>query len=216
MMASQALSRQEITFRPAEPADAAIAARLLFDSFPKQATFTFGLGDAGRAKLILERLFPMMGHRFSYEWTQAACFRGKLVGLFVGCPGRILGKLDRRLGRLMFRQYRLRGKLALLIRAFPLVFIKEAARDEFLLSNLAVAKQYRGRRIGHLLLDQVEQSAREMNLAKVSLMVAIQNRDARRLYEQYGYKICAIHLESNKRVRHVGAGYQRMVKGLGE
>jgi len=203
-------------FRPAKPSDGDIAARLLFDSFPKQATFTFGLGDADRAKEILKRLFPIAGHRFSFEYTQTACYQGRIVGLFVGYPGRILGRLDRHLGRLMFRQYRLRGKLALLIRALPLIFIKEAERDEFLLSNLAVKKSYRGRGIGHMLLAQVDQKARERNLAKVSLMVAIENRGARRLYERYGYKVCAINLESNKRVPHLGAGYQRMVKRLEE
>ncbi len=213
-MVKNVLSNQEIEFCPAEPSHATIAARLLYESFPKMATFLIGLGNPDRAREILARLFPIPGHRFSFEYAQVAYHKGHIVGLFIGYPGKLLGKLDRQLGRLLFRQYRLRGKSAMLIRAWPLVFIKEAGRDEFLLSNLAVKKRSRRKGIGSGLLVQVEKKATELGLSKVSLLVAIENRDARRLYERCGYKVNAIQLESNKRVPYLGAGYQRMVKVL--
>jgi ribosomal protein S18 acetylase RimI-like enzyme len=114
----------------------------------------------------------------------------------------------------MFQQYRLRGKAALLIRALPLVFIKEADRDEYLVSNLAVRKQVRGRGIGSGLLEQVEERTREVGLRRISLMVSIGNEDARRFYESHGFKVRATQLESNKRVPYLGPGYHRMVKAL--
>jgi ribosomal protein S18 acetylase RimI-like enzyme len=186
----------------------------LFDTFPKVATFIFGLGSEEQAIAILTKLFVVEGHRFSYEFTQLAVYQGKIVGMFIGYPGRMVGRLDRRLGMLMMRQYRLRGKLALILRAYPMVFIQEAARNEYLLSNLAVRKRMRGQGIGAILLQQVEETAAQAGLDRVSLMVSITNQDARRFYERHGYSVKAIHLESNQRVPFLGAGYHRMLKAM--
>jgi len=213
-MAKKVSFHQEIVYRPAKPSDAAVAGRLLYDSFPKTATFVIGLGNPDRAKEILTRLFSMVRHRFSYEFAQVAIRQGRVGGFFISYPGKCLGKLNRRLGRLMLRQYRLRGKAAQLIRAWPLVFIKEAGRDEYLLSNLAVRKHLRSKGIGSGLLVQVEEKAKEAGLRKVSLMVSIGNQEARRLYERFGYQVRATHLESNKRVPYLGPGYHRMVKEM--
>jgi ribosomal protein S18 acetylase RimI-like enzyme len=211
-MVKKRIQEKEISHRPAEPSDADIAGRLLFDSFPKMAAFVIGLGNEKRAQAILTELFAKPGHRFSYEFGHVAVRQGKVVALFIGYSGKRLGKFNRRLGRLMFQHYRLRGKLALLIRTWPLVFIKEAGRDDYLLSNLAVKKRFRNQGIGASLLAQVEEKAREAGFHKVSLMVNIGNRKARRFYERHDYQIRATHLESNKRVVYLGAGYHRMVK----
>ena len=64
------------------------------------------------------------------------------------------------------------------------------------------------------MLSGVEQWAKESGYGKVSLMVHIENKAARRFYQEHGFSPKAIHLESNKRVRYLGAGYQRMVKIL--
>jgi ribosomal protein S18 acetylase RimI-like enzyme len=213
-MVKKRIQEKEISHRPAEPSDAGIAGRLLFDSFPKMAAFVIGLGNEKRAQAILTELFAKPGHRFSYEFGHVAIHQGKVVGLFIGYSGKRLGKLNRRLGRLMIRQYRFRGKAALLIRAWPLVFIKEVGRDEYLLSNLAVRKHLRNKGIGAGLLTKVEEEAREAGLRKISLMVSIGNRAARRFYERHGYHIRATHLESNKRVAYLGPGYHRMVKEM--
>jgi ribosomal protein S18 acetylase RimI-like enzyme len=213
-MTKKRYTDQELTYRPAKPSDAAAAGRLLYDSFPRMAVFMLGLGSEDLARDILKRLFPVKGHRFSYEFTRVAVRQERVVGLFTGYSGKLLGRLNRRLGQLMFQQYRLRGKAALLIRALPLVFIKEADRDEYLVSNLAVRKQVRGRGIGSGLLEQVEERTREVGLRRISLMVSIGNEDARRFYESHGFKVRATQLESNKRVPYLGPGYHRMVKAL--
>ncbi|MEA3325776.1 MAG: GNAT family N-acetyltransferase [Chloroflexota bacterium] len=206
----------EIIVRPAKPSDARRAGRLLFITFVKKATFIIGLGDEKRAIKILIQLFMLPGHRLSYEFTDIVLQNGRVIGLFTSFPGGKLGKLDRRLDNLILKQYPMRGKLAVILRGWPLIFIKESARDEYFLSNLVVKKSFRGKGVGTQILVKVEEKARQAGLEKASLMVAIENQDARRFYERNGYKIKALHLESNKRVPYLGSGYQRMVKNLTE
>jgi ribosomal protein S18 acetylase RimI-like enzyme len=213
-MAKTPISSSEITFRPAKQDDSKIAGGLIYDTFPKVATFIIGLGSEERARMILERIFTIPGHRFSYEETILAVYEGKVIGLLTSYPGRRLGKIDRMADRLILKQYRLRGKLALIIRVWPLLFMNETKRDEYLIGNLAVKSLYRGRGVGHLLLERAEEIARKEGLNKLALRVAIENTGARKLYESFGFETKAMYLESNKRVKYVGAGYRRMVKVL--
>jgi ribosomal protein S18 acetylase RimI-like enzyme len=59
--------------------------------------------------------------------------------------------------------------------------------DSFYICAMAVFPEYRGRGIGHRLLDLAEEKARNQELNKLSLIVFEQNEGARRLYESYGY-----------------------------
>ena len=213
-MAKSAINQQLISFREAKPEDAKFASRLMFETFPKKATFIIGLGSEERAKSILAKIFPMQDHRLSYEFTHIIQYQRKPVGLITSFPGHLLQKLDRHLDMILLRQYRLRGKMAVIIRGYPLIFIKEAYRQEYFLSNLAVRKNYRNKGVGRIALAEVETLARKAGLSQVSLIVNIENRSAKRFYERVGFKMQAIHLESNRRVPHLGPGYQRMVKTL--
>jgi ribosomal protein S18 acetylase RimI-like enzyme len=203
-----------IEFRQATPNDAKVASRLLFDTFPRKATYIIGLGSEERAKKILARIFALSGHRLSYEHTELALSDGKVIGLLNSFPGAILGRLERKLVLYLLKQYRWRGKIALIRRGLPLVFIKEAANDAYFLSNIAVKKIYRGKGFGAQILRHVEVRARKSQLKILSLMVDIDNQGARRFYAQEGYKVKALHLESNKRVKQLGPGTARMEKIL--
>ncbi len=203
-----------IEFRSATPSDAKLASRLLFDTFPQKATFILGLGLEERAKKILAKLFTIKGHRLSYEFTKFAIYNGRVVGLITSFPGRLHAQVNRKLDVLLLKQYGLRGKLAIFQRGFPLLFIKETAKDEYFLSNFITKAKMRCKGVGNLMLSGVEQWAKESGHNKISLMVHIENRAARRFYLAHGFSPKAIHLESNKRVRYLGAGYQRMVKIL--
>jgi ribosomal protein S18 acetylase RimI-like enzyme len=213
-MAKSLIQPTEISFRPARVEDAKVAGGLLFDTFPKVATFIIGLGNEDRARAILTRIFAIPGHRFSYEETILAVYKGRVVGLLTSYPGKRLTKIDRKSDRLILKQYRIRGKLALIIRFWPMLFMNETRRDEYLIGNLAVRARYRSRGIGRILLEHAEHLAGEAGLKKLALRVAIENLDARKLYESFGFETKAMYLESNRRVKYVGAGYRRMVKTL--
>lgn len=213
-MAKSPIQPTEISFRPARAEDAKVTGGLLFDTFPKVATFIIGLGNEDRARAILTRIFAIPGHRFSYEETILAVYKGRVVGLLTSYPGKRLTKIDRKSDRLILKQYRIRGKLALIIRFWPMLFMNETRRDEYLIGNLAVRARYRSRGIGRILLEHAEHLAGEAGLKKLALRVAIENLDARKLYESFGFETKAMYLESNRRVKYVGAGYRRMVKTL--
>ena len=213
-MTESRYSEESIKFRPAQPTDASIAGRLLLATFPKKAAFIIGLGSEKRAQEILTRLFQITNHRLSYTLSEMAIIDEKVVGISIAFPGRMMGKLNRKLYGLILRQYPFNRKIALIRRALPLLFIKETVRDELFLSNLAVMKRVRGLGIGKTILASVESRAKRLSFTHVGLICAIENRDARRFYEKHGYEIKAIHLESNQRVRYLGPGTQRMVKEL--
>ena len=213
-MARENLDPLKISFRPAAPEDSKVASRLLFDTFPKKATYVIGLGNAERAKNILRDLFAKPGHRLSYSVTEVVLYEDRIVGLFTAFLGLRLGRLDRKLDWLVLGKYSLRGKLAVLARGWPLIFIKEATRKEYFLSNLAVRKRFRSQGVGKVMLSQVEEKARHAGVDRISLMVHIQNERALKFYRQHGFRTAAIHLESNTRVSDLGAGYHRMIKEI--
>lgn len=207
---------EDIHFRSATADDAKVAGELIYATFPKVATFTLGLGSEERARAILEKLFALPGHRWSYEETVLAIHQGRVVGALVACPASRLGKLDRVTDRLVLKQYRLRGKIALIVRTWPLVFMKDTRRQDYVIGNLAVRPRYRGKGIGGTILAHAEATAREAGLKRLVLRVAIENKTARSLYEKAGFKTTAMYLESNRRVKVAGAGYRWMVKDLSQ
>ena len=203
-----------ITTRPAQPVDARPVSLLIYDTFPKMATYVFGLGNATRAVMRFETLFALKGHRFSYQHTEIITAGDRVVGMFIAYPGKDLMGLKWQTVRVLFKQYTFFEKLQLIKRGLPIIFIQEAAKDEFLLSNLAVKKGQRSQGIGTQILSHVEAKARHAGYRKLALLVTMDNQKARKFYERHGFRVRAAHLESNRRIRHLGPGYLRMVKEL--
>lgn len=213
-MSPKAPKPGKIECRPAQPEDASLASRLIFDTFPKMAAFNIGLGDDRRARRILKKIFGIQGHRLSYEFTEMICEDGNVVGMFIAYPGHDLTRLGWRMGRLILKEYRFAEKIKVIQRGLSLIFIQEAASDEHLLSNLGIKKSARNRGIGAQVLPYIEEKARLAGFNKLALMVEIDNRDAKRFYERHGFTVKAMHLESNSRLRHLGPGHFQMVKTL--
>jgi len=215
ILSEKTFSMKAIDCRPAKASDAKVAGRLLFESFPRKASFLIGLGNEDRARNILSEIFALPGHRLSYEFASIAMVEGRTAGLVIAFPGKMLNKRNRNLVKHILRHYSFRGKLAFILRVWPLVFLKESARDEFFLSNLAVRNKHRGQGVGEALLVHVETQVSQAGLSKIALVVDIDDQDAKEIYDQNGYSVKAINLESNTRVPYLGPGYQRRVKELG-
>ena len=213
-MAKVTIKPEDLSFRPATPEDAKVTSGLIYETFPKVATFTIGLGSEERAKMILEKVFAIPGHRLSFEETALAIYQGRIIGALIAIPASRLAKLDRRTDRLILKQYRLRGKIALIVRTWPLVFMKDVKRRDYVIGNLAVKQAYRGKGVGGLILAHAEAEARAAGLKRLSLRVAIENKSAKALYEKAGFETTAMYLESNRRVKVAGAGYRWMVKKI--
>jgi len=213
-MTNGSFIQNDISFRPAEEKDASFAGQLLFATFPRKASFILGLGDGQQAEKIITKLFPLTNHRLSMSHTHIALNNGKRAGILIMFPGRDIERLDWRFYRLLLRQYGLPGKITIIRRGLPLVFMKECAPDEFFLSNIAVKSEMRGKGLGSMMLAYADEKARQGGYQKIALRVAIDNLDAKRFYQRHQYQIKAIDLEPNKRVAVLGPGYQSMIKEL--
>ncbi len=97
---------KQIQFRSAKPSDAKLAAGLLFDTFPKLATHVFGLGDETKAKEILEDIFSIKNHRFTYDHAQKMLQDGQVIGMMISFSGRELPKHNHKLAGVLIRQYK--------------------------------------------------------------------------------------------------------------
>jgi ribosomal protein S18 acetylase RimI-like enzyme len=170
------------------------------------------LGCEGRARKILVDIFPIPGHRLSYEFTQMVMYNDKVVGAMVIFPGSQIGKLDRCLYLPIVKQYKFFEILKAIRRALPLLFIKETTRNEYFISNLVVKGPYRNKGIGEKMLLHAEELAKEAGLSEISLMVDLENQNARRFYDRHGYKVKALNLISNRQVPYLGPGFERRVK----
>jgi ribosomal protein S18 acetylase RimI-like enzyme len=85
----------------------------------------------------------------------------------------------------------------------------EAEADEYYVSNLAVLPAAQGHGLGKHLLLHADEQARALGLIKCSLLVALDNEMALRLYKRQGYKIVF-----TKRDKNPHNCYHRMVKKL--
>lgn len=73
-----------------------------------------------------------------------------------------------------------------------LMLLNESAEpDEFIVSSISVSEQSRGLGVGTGLMNAAEELARQSGKNLMSLDVAGQNKDARRLYERLGYRVTA-------------------------
>ena len=64
--------------------------------------------------------------------------------------------------------------------------------DEADISNIVVRKDFRGKKIGSLLLERLIDLANSMNLKVLNLEVRESNVPAIKLYEKFGFEVCGI------------------------
>ncbi|MCJ7696357.1 MAG: GNAT family N-acetyltransferase [Anaerolineaceae bacterium] len=203
---------KEIKIRSAILSDGQLFAKLVFQSYPRFVQNGIGLGKEERAKNIILKLFPKPKHRFSKDHTIVAEIQGKKAGIAVLIPGKKLARANNSFGFKLLPMYRVKGKLFLIQRFSPFVFIKEADKRELLISNISVLPRYQGQGVGKALVKAAEKQAKAEGCTSVTVLVGIQNTHARHFFENLGYKVSSVVLESNKRVKLFGPGYQRMVK----
>ena len=67
--------------------------------------------------------------------------------------------------------------------------------DEGHITNVAVHSDYRGRKIGDKLVDEMVKLCKENNLVAMTLEVRTSNTVAQNLYRKYGFKIAGIRKE---------------------
>ena len=91
---------------------------------------------------------------------------------------------------------------------------RQRTSRHFLVSHLAVDPDWQGQGIGARLLAQAETNARAAGLRVCTLHVALNNPNARRLYEKTGYRSAAVNRYPPTLSDRFGPGSERMVKLL--
>ncbi len=157
----------DIKLRPAQPADAEIAAALLYSAYiHTQVTFPLQEDPQNRFIEHLKLFFREDGNRFSYQYIQVAEQRSEVVGLILSFGGRDEGRLNAAIGNWLEH---------------------EAQDDEWYVDALAVLMHWGRQGIGTRLLQVAEQQARQQHYTKIALNVAQENTQALSLYQHLHY-----------------------------
>ncbi len=179
--------RESIKIRPAQPADAEVAAVLLYSAYT-HTHVTFPLPEAHGSGWIehLEHYFRQDGNRFSYQNSQLAEQNLEVVGLVLSFGGREEARLNAAVGSWLER---------------------EAQDDEWYIDALAVLKPWGRKGIGTRLVQTAERQARQHHYSKIALHVAEGNKEALELYTHLHYVV-------TRQTVLYGRPYVRMVKAL--
>jgi ribosomal protein S18 acetylase RimI-like enzyme len=161
--------RALIQIRLAQPADAEVAAALLYSAYT-HAQVTFPLREEHERGLIerLQHFFRQDGNRFSYQNIQVAEGNSAVVGLMLSFGGRDEARLNAAVASWLAR---------------------EAEDNEWYVDALAVFSNWSRKGIGTCLLQRTEQQARQHHYPKIALHVAQENKQALDLYAQLHYGV---------------------------
>ena len=161
--------QDSIQIRLAQPADAGVAAVLLYSAYT-HTKVSYPLSEEHEGGFVehLERYFRLDGNRFSYQNIQVAERNSEVVGLVLSFGGRDETRLNAAVGSWLER---------------------EAEDDEWYVDAVAVLKKWGHQGIGTRLLQTAEQQARQHYYPKIALNVAQGNKQALDLYTHLGYVI---------------------------
>jgi ribosomal protein S18 acetylase RimI-like enzyme len=203
-----------LTIRPAKAADREAVCQLIYLTMGSEADWLFNYWKESNTLEVIGSLFLQPGNRASYCVSHVAEKDGRVAGLLVAYPGRILSSLDLHTAWHIFRTYGLIAAFQLVFRQPAYGSIKETEKDEFYISNLGVFPAYQGMGIGTGLMGFAESLAREDRLYKCSLLVSFGHANARRLYENLGYAVTQTYPCKHPEIAEGSGGYLRMVKNL--
>lgn len=151
-----------IHISPARPADAQVAALLLYSAYTHiQVTYPPREDHEPGFVERLEGYFRQNDNRFSYQCIRVAVHESDVAGLVLSFGGRDEPRLNAAVGSWLAR---------------------EAADDEWYLDALAVLKHWERRGVGTRLLEAAEREALQRGYAKLALNVAEGNTPAIALY----------------------------------
>lgn len=202
------MSLTEISIRPARQNDAPFIAEMIKLSMGSLADYLFGT-DGQSIKKYIEKLVLENAGRFGLRFSFIAESAGISKGILLSYKGRSIDLLNLATFPHLFSAMGFGPALRFMKRGISLPGGSEAVKDEYYISNLGVDPSSQGLGVGSALLKFAEGLARNEKLAKCSLIVALYNRDAFRLYQRFGYRVVETVQSKDETL-----GYHRMVKQL--
>ena len=203
------MDQQPIALRDANPTfgEGLAFARYLDEA--AEGFFRFMLGR--RSTEIIAKAFARPDHDLSYQNVTFAERDNIVIGMVSGYTAEqhrrsSLGPLKEATGG-----RNLRMRIVLILFAPLMRIIDSIADGDFYLQAIAVDEQLRGDGLGVLLMDSLEQRARESAAARLSLDVSAGNQGAIRFYERRGF---TVESQWPKRLRIPAFKFYRMTKAL--
>jgi ribosomal protein S18 acetylase RimI-like enzyme len=141
----------------------------------------------------------------------------KVCGLLITVPIKDMKQMDKNMmkyGKELFRYVGFINMIKMMMRSSLQKYLAVNFEDEYYISNIAVFDEFRGKGFGVELLMKAEQLAREKGFNKLSLAVEFYNKEAKRIYEKFGF-IEEKKIEFPKKYHkfHI-EGFYKMVKVL--
>ncbi|MCX6055861.1 MAG: GNAT family N-acetyltransferase [Chloroflexi bacterium] len=176
-------------FRPAERSDSPMAVKLLATTTGEFGVSTLGLGSPKLQFAALQKWFCSPGNRFSYQVSLISQQESKITGLLVRFSGSRLASLELGCIKQMIPIYGLLGAVKMIRRNKLLASAKEAERDEYYISHLAVDTEFRRQGIAQELINRAIEETQREKLDRLVLSVEIDNSPAIQLYLKMGFRI---------------------------
>jgi ribosomal protein S18 acetylase RimI-like enzyme len=203
------MSKPSIIFRAANPTfdEGQIFAHYLDKA--AEGFFRFMLGR--RSVDIIATAFTQPNHDLSYQNITFAERDNNIVGMVLGYTAKQHNQtsdrpLKQAAGRFNLRMITISTLLSPLFR-----IIDNIADDDFYLQAMAIDKELRGKGLGSILMDYVEDCVRDCGSVRLSLDVSAANKDARKLYQHRGM---TVESQWPKRLVIPGMKFYRMVKTI--
>jgi ribosomal protein S18 acetylase RimI-like enzyme len=205
---------ERLTLRPADAADAAWAADLIFAAGPSLFSYAFALKPEC-AQQALRQAFPCPGHAFSYEYTQVLEVDDQPSGLILAYSGQQKRQAEQQIRPVMAKILPMAGVPRILANLADLSRIKQdVAADHYYVVSLGILPQWRNRGLGAALLRDAELLAQNLGCEAICLDVAYRNTQAQHLFTRLGYRTTCSKTSHRFTQMTDAGGLHRMEKGL--
>ena len=203
------MDRHSIVVRPADPTlDEGLAFARYLDQ-ADEGFFRMMLGR--RAGPIIATAFAQPDHDLSYQNVTFAERDNDIVGMTLGYTGEQHRRSSRQPLMRAAGWRNLRMRIVLMLFA-PIMRIVDSIVDgDFYLHAIAVDQELRGDGVGSVLMDSLEERARESGSTRLALDVSAKNEGAHRFYQRRGMNV---EWQWPKRLAIPGLKLYRMTKGL--
>jgi len=164
-----------------------------------------------RSRQIIATAFARPNHDLSYQNVTFAERDNVVVAMVSGYTAEQHRRSSRRPLKEAAGRCNLRMRIVLILFAPLMRIIDSIADNDFYLQAIAVDEQLRGDGLGVLLMDSLEQQARESGAKRLSLDVSAGNQGAIRFYDRRGM---TIESQWPKRLKTPALKFYRMTKEL--
>lgn len=151
--------------------------KLIYDAIHEVANSLTGENEEHKILKTLENYIQMDVCRLSYNNIYTYEIDNKNVAILLAYNSNDVEKLDKP----MIEHLKTKN-------IFLKSFEKECFEDEFYIDTVSVLEDYQGQGIAKELFAFAQQKAREQGFKKLSLLVDLENKKAKALYEKLGFK----------------------------